>query len=310
MYVFNRMDTLGQYEYVELYLDSLDGVQTETSFLKTDWPTFYLTRPLNNIAGMKILQAEVPFSYYIINSKNNTFLLSEPAGTATVTLPVGNYNSSTMSSALSTALTTASTGLNGRTYTVTYSSQLEKFSITSSSGNFSLTFNTSNQDNPRTVLGFDAGISTSSGSVLLAPNTSQLTGPNYVYLNSTQLGPITNTYLPQNSENLQQGQKGPQIARIPIRCNPGDVCYYKDPSPDHWFNFENLRQIQSFDMYFTLGNQAPERALRFNGQNFSIKVGILLFKDVKTQYDKASPAFGQPVTMGVTRFPPGGFGYM
>lgn len=290
------MESLTDYEYVELYLDSLDGVQTDGSYLKTDWPTFYLSRPLQNIAAMKVVQAEIPFSYYVVHGINNTFTLTEPAGSATVTIPIGNYNSSTMATALGAALTAASVGLNGRTYTVTYSSSLEKFTITASAGDFTLTFTDSNQTNPRSILGFGPGSSTSSASVLTAPYTSQLTGPNYVYLNSTQLGPITNTYLPQNSVNLQQGQKGPQIARIPIRCNPGDVTYYKDPVPDTWFGLENLRQIQNFDLYFTLGNQAPP--LRFNGQNFSIKIGVLLTKEVRTNFSNPTPAFGQPTILG------------
>lgn len=302
MYVFISMD-LSKYEYVELCLDSLDSVPTTSGYLNTDWPTFYLSRPLYNAAYVKVLQAEIPFSYYVINSQNNRFSLTEPAGTATVTLPVGNYNSATLSATLASVLTSTSSGLNGRTYSVTYNSSLEKFTITTSSGDFILTFTDSNQTNPRNVIGFLAGANTSSGSVLVAPLTSQISGPNYVYLNSTQIGPLVNTLLPQNSINLQSGQKGPQIARIPIRCNPGDVSFYEDPAPERWFDIDNLRQIQSLDIFLTLGNQAPEQALRLNGQNFSIKLGVLLQKEVRTSYEKSTPAFGQPIVMGSTNAP-------
>lgn len=281
MYVFNSMDPL-QYEYVEAYLDSLDSIQTDPAFAKTDWPTFYLNRPLLNVAFMKVLQAEIPFSYYVINANNNTFFLTE-VGSTLVTLPVGNYTSSTLSTALGTALTTAS-GIN--TYTVVYSNVTQKFTITSTGGAFALVFGSpsdSGQSNPRLILGFNAGTNSSTGNTLVGPNTVQITGPNYVYLNCPQLGPLTETYLPQNSINLQSGQKGPQIARIPIECNPGDVSYYADPAPEKWFNVENLRQIQNLELYCTLGNQSVERALRFNGQNFSVKMGFLLLKDAKNE---------------------------
>lgn len=280
MYAFNAMEGSSQ-QYVELYLDSLDSVQSEPGFSKTDWPTFYLNQPLYNVAAIKVIQAEIPFSYYVVNSNNRTFSLTELATTAVVTLPIGNYNSTTLSSALSAALTAVSP--NGRTYSASYSTLTEKFTITASSGDFTLSFS-SDQTSPCQILGFPVTGATSSASVLVASFTSQITGPNYVYVNSTQLGSLAATYLPQNSVNLQKGLKGPQIARIPIRCNPGDVSYYKDPVPDHWFNFENLRQMQSFDLYLTLGNQAPEQALRLNGQNFSIKLGVLLNKEVKTFY--------------------------
>lgn len=274
---------LSKYEYVEVYLDSLDGIQTEASYLTTDWPTFYINRPLMNIVAMKVLQAEIPFSYYVVNNDNNTFILSE-TGSTVVTLPVGNYNASTLCTALETALTTASTFLGSRTYTVTYSNTTQKLTVAASTGTFSLIFgsnNDSGQYNPRLVLGFGPGSNNSSGSVLTAPYTAQISGPNYVYLNCTQIGGITDTYLPQNSVNLQSGQKGPQIARIPIECNPGDVSYYDDPVPEKWFNMENLRQIQNLDLYFTLGNQGTK--LRFNGQNFSVKMGMLLLKDANSE---------------------------
>lgn len=292
MYAFNNMNNLSsQYEYAEVYLDSLDSVQTDPYFSKTDWPTFYLNRPVTNIAYMKVLQAEIPFSYYVINDYNKSFLLTE-SGSALVTLPIGNYTSSTLATALGTALTQASLGLGSKTYTVVYSNVTQKFTITSSSGVFSLVFGSSDdsgQSNPRLILGFSAGVNTSVGTTLVAPNVVQISGPNYVYLNSTQLGPITDTYLPQNSVNLQAGQKGPQIARIPITCNPGNVTYYVDPAPEKWFSLENLRQLQNLDLYFTLGNQAPEKALRFNGQNFSVKLGLLLLKDATNQTAPSNP---------------------
>jgi hypothetical protein len=301
MYALDYMESLTNFEYVEVFLDSLDSVPTNPGYSNTDWPTFYLIRTLNNIAAIKVLQAEIPFSYYVVNSFNNTFSLTEPAGTATVTIPVGNYNSSTMATALATALTTTSAGLSGRTYTVSYSQLVEKFTITASVGDFSLTFGASNETNPRQILGFPSGVSTSSGSVLTASFTSQLTGPNYVYLNSSQLGSITPTELPQNAVNLSQGLKGPQIARIPIQCNAGDVSFYNDPAPERWFGLENLRQIQNFDLYLTLGNTAPERALRLNGQNFSVKLGVLLYKEVKSNYSQPTPGFGQPTVIGSTQ---------
>lgn len=284
MYAFNSMNST-KLEYVEVYLDSLDSVQTDPQFPKTDWPTFYLNRPLQNIAFMKVLEAEIPFSYYVINQYNNTFFLTE-SSSALVTIPVGNYTSATLATTLGSVLTQASLGLGSRTYTVTYSSMTQKFTVTASTGTFSLVFGSSTdsgQTNPRLILGFNPGFNTSIGSVLVAPNVVQISGPNYVYLNSTQLGPLTNTFLPQNSVNLQSGQKGPQIARIPITCNPGDMTYYNDPAPEKWFSLENLRQIQNLDLYFTLGNQAPEKALRFNGQNFSVKLGLLLLREAATE---------------------------
>ena len=102
-------------EYVEIYIDSRDGITTTNSSLVTDWPTIRFETPLSNIEKMKVLEAEIPFSYYVVNASNNTFSLEEPTiGTTQVTLPVGNYTSTNMSSTLSSALTLASTTLGNR----------------------------------------------------------------------------------------------------------------------------------------------------------------------------------------------------
>lgn len=274
-----------EYQYVELELDSKDSQKTNDQDDKTDWPTFFLTRPLQNIVGMKVLQAEIPFSYYVINSSNNTFSLNESGvvPTATVTIPVGNYTSSSLASAFGTALTTSSVALGAKTYTVVYSTLTQKFTITSTAApgsTFTLTFGTSTDTgntNPRFYLGFPAGATTSNTTPSLeSPNIPQISGPNYIYLNSEVLGQLNNCYLPQNAANLSSGVSGPQLCRIPITCNPGGVSYYVDPDPQKWFDLDNLYQITSFDLYCTLGNTSSQTPLRFNGTGFSVKVGLIL----------------------------------
>ena len=50
---------------------------------------------------------------------------------------------------------------------------------------------------PRLWLGFNAGVFgfTGAGSIS-APNVALLSGPNYLYINSTQFGQLTHNYLP------------------------------------------------------------------------------------------------------------------
>jgi hypothetical protein len=283
-----------EYQYVELELDSLDSNVTDARYAKTDWPTFFFVRPIANVAYMKILSAEIPFSYYVIDTHNNTFILSETGtvATSTVVIPVGNYTSSTLATALSTALTTASTGLTSKTYTVTFSSQTGKFTFSSNasvSSPFSFSFGSDTSDpgnrNPRFVLGFPGGTTTStsvSSPTLVAPGTAQISGPNYVYVNSDSLGQLSNNYLPTGAQNLGFGGNGPQMARIPINCLPGEVAFYTDPDPHHWFDMENLNLLTQVDFYLTLGNQNGQEILRLNGQNFSLKVGLMLQRKSKS----------------------------
>lgn len=259
-------------EYTEIYLDSSDAVSMTPSYAVTDWPVFRFDTPVKRIAQMKVLQAEIPFSFYVINTDNNTFTLAEPAS-ATVTIPVGNYTSATLPSALGTAMSTASPG--GRTYTVTYSATTQKLTITASAGTFSITCNAQLQ----LILGMNA-TSSSSGATLVSPNAVQITGPNYLYLNSDQLGVVFQTYLPTTAAQFPPS-KGPQLARVPIDVNPGEIIYYTDPAPEKWFDTQNLLQLQQADFYWTMGN--TNQKVRLNGQSFSIKLGLLLYPDVHSR---------------------------
>lgn len=282
-------------EYHEFEFDSFDSNQAyDQSYSITDWPSFYMGKPLNNVAAVKVLEAQIPFSYYIFNSLNNTFVLHEwiTGGTvdtsSTVTLPVGNYTSTTITSALKTALQSASV-VNGNslTYTVTYASLTMKLTITNNDATasdfFTFVFGTSTDignTNPRLALGFAAGTNTSSASsteTLTAPNVIQLTGPNYVYLNSRSLGSIVQLYLPGNGlvQPTNSGADGPQLAKIPITVLPGGVCSWQDPDPEKWFDLGNTNLSGNIDFYVTLGTGSFQLPILFNGGSFSFKLGVL-----------------------------------
>ena len=283
MYAGNSMDL----EYVEIYLDSSDAVGITPLYATTDWPLFRFDTPVKRIAKMKVLEAEIPFSFYVINTENNTFTLTEVTSD-TVTIPVGNYTSVTLPTALAAALTSASPGT--RTYTVTYSATTQKFTITANSGTFSLALNAQLQ----LILGMSATPS-SSGSILVSPNAVQITGPNYMYLNSDQLGSLFQTYLPTTATNFSPS-KGPQIACIPIDVNPGEIVYYTDPAPEKWFDTQNLMQLQIFDLYWTMGN--TNQKVRLNGQSFSIKLGLLLYPDVNNRVKQNASNSGVRMVLG------------
>lgn len=261
---------------MEIYLDSRDSVTTQPPFSNTDWPTFRFVSPVQNIAKMKILEAEIPFSYYVVNNDSNRVTLTEASGTRTGILLNGNYTATTLASSLAITLTGASLGLGNRTYTVTYSEQTGRFTI-DSSGSFTITI-----ESPllQTITGLPSVIS-SAGNRIVAPSVALVTGPNYVYVNSDTLGPSFETFLPSTALEFPVS-KGPQLARIPITENPGGVTYYQDPVPEKWFDVDNLLQLQQFDLYVTLGNSSQK--VRFNGQHFSIKLGIMVRSQVHSRY--------------------------
>lgn len=262
------------YEYVELFLDSRDGTQANSGTSNLDYPMFLFNHPMDNVAFMKVLQAEIPFSYYTITNDNRSFVLIESTS-ATVSLPVGNYPATTLASTLATLLTTTSP--TGKTYTVAYDAFINKFRITVNTGSFSLVFGSTGDNgltNPRLLLGMNGGINSSVAGVLESPNTISVYGPNYVYLCSSTLASQVTTMLPNGSQN--RGNIGPQICRIPVNCNAGEVIFYIDPAPEKWFRVPNAVQFNKLDFYLTLGTSPAPLSLQ--GQNFSIKIGLLLYR--------------------------------
>lgn len=277
--------------YVEFYLDSLDTFQTPSASSSTrDWPQFLMSKPLTNVAAMKILEAQIPFTWYVFNTSNNQFTLQEDIGApVTIFVPIGNYSSTSLSAVLSSILTTSSP--NGRTYTVTYSGSSStqpntgKFTFTSSvAAVFTFTFGgTEGDTDPGIYLGFRGStpISSTIGGILVAPNVANITGPNYLYLKSNRMGSLFTTYLPQGADKL--GSNISEVAKIPVNVQPNGVIYWQDPAPELWFDFENMSNLSDIDFYFTLGNTSAQSPLQFNGASFSLKLGILVNKGSHSQ---------------------------
>lgn len=236
----------------------------------------------------QILEVQIPFTYYVFQTYNNTFTLQENAGgPATVTIPVGNYTAAQMATQLAASLNAVSP--NSYVYSATFSSITQKFTITNNDAGhhtFTLSFGTGPgdlaNDNPRGFLGFLGGANSSVNvggvSTLVAPYAALVTGPNYLYLNSTKFGSNVQMYLPAGATNLGNGTIGPQVAKIPINVNPGGIIYWSDPDPQKWFDCENLFNVTSFDFYITLGN--TNQIVTLNGNSFSIKLGVLVNKMV------------------------------
>lgn len=275
-----------EYLYSEYFLDSYDNSgKANVDYAATDWPRFELGGkiPLKGVVAIKFISVEVPFSYYIFKSSNNTFLFSENGGaSSTITIPVGNYTSGEMTTLLSDLLTTASTL--GTTYTATISNQTTKLQIEGTGGtmsSFILSFGSvggTGNTSPRLYLGFEGGPISSTGGLITSPNPINLSGANYLYLNSLAIGSLLDCNLPFGAKNLGGGNGSIQVARIPVNAPPGGTIFYNDPIPDFWFDVGSLENLQSFDLYLSLGNQGSTATivpLQLNGLNFSVKVGIL-----------------------------------
>lgn len=293
----NNFGLNNDFEYIELALDSLDATNAKTSGVTTlNWPVFEFTRNLSDVVAIKVLDVAVPVSFYAITDANGSFVLAETgAPMGIIMLPPGNYMPNTLANTLATLLSASSPS--HYAYVVNYSAQTGNLAIVNSStGPFSLIFggpNDTGNTNPRQMLGFGPGINASTRLGLFDTliTGSIQTMPSYLYLNSTTLGYMINLYIPQGARNLAVGEVGAQIAKIPISANANDVLMYTDPDPQKWFPLANLASFTSIDMYFTLGN--TNHVMDFNGQPFSVKLGLLVRNNNATVSQGATFAQGR-----------------
>lgn len=295
---YNKMEfaSLPKFQnYSVVTLDSEEASQAYSStYSSLDWPHYYIggLRPFRNVQGFKVLSVIIPGSWYTFNSNNNTFTLQETDHSAvTVTIPQGNYTVVTMVGAFATALSHASPS--SFTYVVTYDDTNQKFTVMNSSAvtkPFKLVFGAlkdTGTTNPRKYLGFEAFENTSSswdstnGDYLLAPFVANVTGPNYLFLNSSKLGTAVDWHLPKDEANLGGGNAGAQICKIPINVNPGSGnVVWDDPNPQYFFDVDNMGTLAALDLFLTIGNSRVPLSL--NGSAFIVDIAVIENTDAGT----------------------------
>lgn len=221
------------FEYSELCVDSWDGSSSggqffegsnsNTSLIKYSWPRYAYTSKRPNVAAMKVLQAEIPFVWDVITTSNNTFVYTSGVTSYTITIPVGTYTGPQLAAQLQILLGGITAG-----FTVTWSSQLIKFTFTSPLASaWGLSF--IDRQTAYSVLGFIPGqeyTNVGINSKIVSPIIAQVTGPYYLYVNSNKIGSLLNFNLPDGAVT---GGIGPEICRIPVNVQFGSVVFYTDP---------------------------------------------------------------------------------
>jgi hypothetical protein len=111
-----------------------------------------VTKDIDSLYNTVALQsAEIPASYYNVNTTNNTINLTQGGTTASITIPVGNYDANTFAAAFIVAFNAAAFANNG---TLAFSTLTGKFSLMSDQAGQDLTINLA-LTTARKILGID-----------------------------------------------------------------------------------------------------------------------------------------------------------
>jgi len=294
----NNYGLNNDYVYSEYSFDSSQAtVPAVSTAAIRDWPQFIFGRVLKDIAAVKVLEVEIPFAWYVFNTTNNFFSLIENGTSVSVgipvTIPVGNYNATTLATTLAAILTAASAASGGSfVYTVTYNTTTGKFTFSNNDPGVSTNFWFSNSvsimnRDLRDYLGFPQNVfivsSTGPNPTLSSAGPASVTGPNYLFVESNTLGGTVELYLPVGVGS--SGNLGPELAKVPINTQPGGVIFWQDPDPQKWFYVGGINNLDRIDIFLKLGSTyGGQTPLQLNGQSFSIKLGVLSWKRTTDQF--------------------------
>ena len=284
------------FEYTELCLDSWDakssgGQYFENSssnpnLIQYSWPQYYFNSKKPEVIGIKVLQAEIPFVWDAITLGNNTFVYTTAGVPHTLTITPGTYTGPQLATELQAKINAFTAAL-----TVTWSASALKFLFTYPlASTWSLYF--ADRNSAYSPVGFLPGVlyqNVGIGSTIQSAIIAQVTGPYYLYVNSSKIGSLVNFNL---CDTAITGGVGPEIARIPVNVQFGSVVFYTDPDPNKYFDFFTGTQFDSFDFYLTLGSDQYQKPLDLKGSPWSLKLGVLSYRKA------SSDLYQKPVTRG------------
>ena len=188
--IVTQQSNLGNYFY---FLDSKDRKGNSISNENCQFVIEDMSP--NERKSISIESIVIPNSYYSINSNNSSFVL---LGTTseTITLPVGNYTSTTYATQLLTSLNASAFGTAHAFSTVAYSSLTGKITITNATTDFSITSNTTNYR----YLGLPISTTLASSSkVWVSTNVCDFSGTRYIDMISDIPLASVNTGNPNNN---------------------------------------------------------------------------------------------------------------
>jgi len=193
---------------------------------------------------MSIVDAQIPMSYYAINTTNYTLNYTESGADKTYQLTAGNTDAITLKNDLTTNLDNI---------TCTYSTITNKFTFTDSSGDF--TFKASST--ALKLLGFTPDTAhTSSSSVLTSNNCVDLSGTKAIYL-QTQLG--------NYNIDSRTGQNTSVLTKIPVDTGGNGILKYTNKT-----NYKSAITAKHIGHLHIQLEDDNRNIIDFNGVNYSI----------------------------------------
>ena len=254
----------------------VDVVLDSWSSSDQDRPRYYLSKVIEDIIGVAVFYANVPFTYHILDTSNNTFTIDGQ----TVSIEPGSYHANNLPLIMQPLFETVT----GNPFHVYVDHTTLKLTIYTFIAPFTIV-TPSSWETPH-PLGWNAGSTYTAtlrtfydndqceiqAYMLESPRTVNLTGPNQMYLHSS-LGSIMYGGVDNGTEEHDI------IGFWPVNCNYQGMIQFFHTSPE--MHTVTRTQIDQLDFYLTLGTrrryQQGQSHLSLQGESFQIGIRFFLF---------------------------------
>lgn len=285
------------YVYSEMYLDSGDCTEVGgIGYTANNWPLFVFGEQYSDIVGIKLLEAQIPYTHYLPRIFFN--LQEQPGGlSGGVTMDDRPYDVNDYGTFASDLQTKINAYGFAETYTVTFDSKTRQMNITGTQsiiGEYFEVWTTTNDD----YYGFrndsfnrvsSSVYSGGSACTLTSPYQMNVAGSPYYYINSNALASSSRTVVPSNRINNQDETNGPQIWRT-VRTTAANGFYsqWYNRESGGWIFVDNQPLLGRIDFFITWGNAPQNIPVDLHGVPFNLKLGIMQYKrrDVKRIRDQ------------------------
>lgn len=173
--------------------------------------TFSFNKAIPRISEIIIESIQIPFSFYVINATNNVLTFNN--GTIVVTMPIGNYTSTSLSITLKPLIDTA---FGDTTTTVSFSFNTFKLTIARGTAFIVDSLLIVPASTLSNILGFV--VSSISGISATGANAINISGPNYISILSNALTKPVN-----HKTAFADASYSNVLATIPVNVSPGNM---------------------------------------------------------------------------------------
>jgi hypothetical protein len=243
-------------ERIQLIINSEDREEFLQDGITPSTPSQFLWKindSIDRISEIFINCIHIPFSYYIINSTNNTIIING----SSITIPDGNYTANSIIPVLQNEIDAVLGGVSAVSFII----ETYKFSITNTSAILVSSVDSNPASTLAPLLGFRQD--SISSTVVESDSAINLSGTPYIRLNSNYLtNPIHHKMLYSN-DNYQD-----TLIVVPVSTSPGNIISYNCQTSIRFSYKIAINRNHNIDISLTdsVGN-----ILDLNGSNWYMK---------------------------------------